>query len=73
MIDEVLRLATLAASVMASTTFMLALVIAAGGTFERAGARCAGCSDMPSIRALAKPPERGPWLHTAALQMPARR
>ncbi len=72
MIDEVLRLVTLASSVMASSAFMLALVIGIGGTVERASAGCYACLEGPSIRALAKPPERSPVIQAAVLQ-PVRR
>ncbi len=68
MIDEVLRLATLASSVMASSAFMLALVIAIGGTVERASARCSACLEGSAIRALAKPPERSPLIQAAVVQ-----
>ena len=55
MIEEVLRLATVFSSLMAVSTFLLALVIGVGGTIERRSAGCSSCLELRPVHALAKP------------------
>jgi hypothetical protein len=58
MIDEVMRLPLHAASLVASSAFMLGMVIAIGGSVKQALAGCHACLDQKWARAAAKPPER---------------
>lgn len=70
MIDEVMRLSAVFASMMASSTFALAIVIGVAGTIDRQAAGCYGCLDVRTALVRPAEPERG-RLAVASLELRA--